>query len=187
MRVANLPRIVVLRLGHRIVRDKRLTTHVGLAARAFGADGMVVSGEEDQGVLRSLSSISEKWGGQFSVGFEPDWRGVVSAWRNDGGCVVHLTMYGLPLPSLLERLREEHTRRDMLVLVGGAKVESSVYTMADYNVSVTNQPHSEVSALAVFLDRLLGTTEMERGMENAKLRIVPQQRGKKIVRSRHNT
>ncbi|TLZ95287.1 MAG: tRNA (cytidine(56)-2'-O)-methyltransferase, partial [Methanobacteriota archaeon] len=29
--------ITVLRLGHRPARDKRVTTHVALTARAFGA------------------------------------------------------------------------------------------------------------------------------------------------------
>ncbi|MCG7848715.1 MAG: tRNA (cytidine(56)-2'-O)-methyltransferase, partial [ANME-2 cluster archaeon] len=31
--------IVVLRLGHRPERDQRVTTHVGLTARALGASG----------------------------------------------------------------------------------------------------------------------------------------------------
>ena len=39
--------ITVLRLGHRVSRDKRTTTHVALAARAFGADKMLVS-EKDE-------------------------------------------------------------------------------------------------------------------------------------------
>ena len=30
-------KISVLRLGHRLVRDDRVSTHVGLVARAFGA------------------------------------------------------------------------------------------------------------------------------------------------------
>ncbi len=31
-------RLSVLRLGHRRERDKRITSHLGLTARAFGAD-----------------------------------------------------------------------------------------------------------------------------------------------------
>ena len=34
--------IVVLRLGHRPERDARVTTHVGLTARALGASGMLL-------------------------------------------------------------------------------------------------------------------------------------------------
>jgi tRNA (cytidine56-2'-O)-methyltransferase len=33
-------RITVLRLSHRVGRDERVTTHVGLTARAFGASGI---------------------------------------------------------------------------------------------------------------------------------------------------
>ena len=36
--------IVVLRLGHRLKRDERLSTHVGLASRALGADKIIYSG-----------------------------------------------------------------------------------------------------------------------------------------------
>ena len=34
--------ITILRIGHRISRDKRITTHVALVARAFGADNILV-------------------------------------------------------------------------------------------------------------------------------------------------
>ena len=35
-------RVIILRLGHRPERDKRITTHVALTARAFGAEGMLL-------------------------------------------------------------------------------------------------------------------------------------------------
>ena len=34
--------IIVLRIGHRIGRDKRITTHVALVARAFGANKIII-------------------------------------------------------------------------------------------------------------------------------------------------
>ncbi|HJW97957.1 MAG TPA: tRNA (cytidine(56)-2'-O)-methyltransferase, partial [Candidatus Bathyarchaeia archaeon] len=40
-------KIVVLRWGHRPQRDARLTTHVALAARALGANGLVLSDIDD--------------------------------------------------------------------------------------------------------------------------------------------
>ncbi|MEM2376537.1 MAG: tRNA (cytidine(56)-2'-O)-methyltransferase, partial [Sulfolobales archaeon] len=36
-------KVFVLRLGHRPLRDKRVTTHVALTARAFGANGFVLA------------------------------------------------------------------------------------------------------------------------------------------------
>jgi tRNA (cytidine56-2'-O)-methyltransferase len=48
-------------------------------------------------------------------------------------------------------------------------------------VAIGNQPHSECASLAVFLDRFFEGKELTRSFENAKLKIVPQQRGKKII------
>ena len=39
--------IEVLRLSHRIRRDVRLSTHVALTARAFGASKIYYSGQHD--------------------------------------------------------------------------------------------------------------------------------------------
>jgi tRNA (cytidine56-2'-O)-methyltransferase len=36
--------ITVLRLDHRVGRDTRITTHVCLTSRAFGADKVILSG-----------------------------------------------------------------------------------------------------------------------------------------------
>ncbi|HDN90942.1 MAG TPA: tRNA (cytidine(56)-2'-O)-methyltransferase, partial [Candidatus Aenigmarchaeota archaeon] len=41
-------RIVVVRLSHRKKRDQRVSTHVALVARAFGAEGIFYSGEKDK-------------------------------------------------------------------------------------------------------------------------------------------
>ena len=38
----------VLRLGYRKGRDPRITTHLALVARAMGADGFLLSGDEDK-------------------------------------------------------------------------------------------------------------------------------------------
>ena len=43
----DLPKIVVLRWGHRPQRDVRLTTHVALTARALCASGFILSDVED--------------------------------------------------------------------------------------------------------------------------------------------
>jgi tRNA (cytidine56-2'-O)-methyltransferase len=54
--------IVILRIGHRIYRDKRITTHVGLTARAFGAEGMLLAGS-DTSVVNNIQRHSEQVGG----------------------------------------------------------------------------------------------------------------------------
>lgn len=169
--------IGVLRLGHRIARDKRITTHVFLAARALGADFGVLSGERDDSVLRSVEKISGKWGGAFAVRYEKNWRGVLEKWN---GSIAHLTMYGMPLDEKIGEMRNE---KNLMVVVGAEKVPGEVYALADYNVAVTNQPHSEVAALAVFLDRFFRGGELRKNFSNAKLCIMPQERGKLVRQS----
>ena len=46
--------VLVLRLGHRKERDKRVTTHVCLTARALGADGVILSGERDDKIIATV-------------------------------------------------------------------------------------------------------------------------------------
>jgi len=50
----------VLRLNHRPKRDKRVTTHLLLAARAFGAAGAIYSGEKDEKVEESLEKVMKR-------------------------------------------------------------------------------------------------------------------------------
>ena len=172
-----MTRVCVLRLGHRPFRDKRVTTHVGLAARAFGADGMYLAAD-DPGVAGSLRDVAARWGGSFFVEDGVSWKRCIRAWKEKGGTVVHLTMYGLPLREVMDGIRE---REDILVVVGAEKVPGEIYGLADYNVSVTTQPHSEVSGVAVFLDHFFGGAELDRTYPDAELRIEPSPHGKRTV------
>jgi tRNA (cytidine56-2'-O)-methyltransferase len=167
--------VTVLRLGHRPQRDKRLSTHVLLAARAFGADGAIYSGTEDPKLEETVAKVVEEWGGGFTVRHTYSWRGTVKAWQGE---VVHLTMYGLPVQEVIQEIRASPEPK--LVVVGGPKVPREIYDLAEWNVSVTNQPHSEVSALAVFLHMLFGGEELERSFEGARIRIKPRGRGKEV-------
>jgi tRNA (cytidine56-2'-O)-methyltransferase len=45
---------------------------------------------------------------------------------------------------------------------------------------VTNQPHSEVASLAVFLDRLFEGRELGREFTDAERVVVPQAEGKRV-------
>ncbi|CAB50481.1 tRNA (cytidine(56)-2'-O)-methyltransferase [Pyrococcus abyssi] len=172
--------IVVLRLGHRPERDKRVTTHVALTARAFGADGIIIVSEEvDLKVKESVEDVVERWGGPFFVKFEKSWRKVM---KEFDGVKVHLTMYGIHIDDIIDELREKlREGRDFMVIVGAEKVPREVYELADYNVAIGNQPHSEVAALAVFLDRLLEGKGLRKEFKGAKLKIIPQARGKMVV------
>ena len=176
-----MPRLAILRLGHRPERDKRVTTHCALVGRAFGADLMLFSGDADESLIERIEKVSENWGGKFHVSYEPAWEPCIRRWKREGGIVVHCTMYGERLQDVVKKLRSERRRKDMLLVVGGEKVPGKMYQLADYNVAVTNQPHSEIAALALVMDRLYGGAELSEEHPNAKLRVIPQKKGKKLV------
>ena len=180
--LSNSRRIYVLRLGHRPERDKRISTHVGLVARAFGAHGIVFSGFKDEKLLENLKRVSRAWGGEFVIEYRDDWNRYIREWKESGGIVVHLTMYGENIASsdVLERIKRRDG--DILVVVGGEKVPKEVYELADFNVAIGNQPHSEVAALAVFLDRFFEGKELTKEFEGALIKVIPQRKGKRVVR-----
>jgi tRNA (cytidine56-2'-O)-methyltransferase len=171
-RSKRVPEVSVLRVGHRPGRDPRLTTHLALAARALGARRMYLH-PPDPALVERIRAVGRRWGGSFEVVPCDDWKGVL---RSFDGPVVHLTMYGLPLARVLPRLvRAERT----LLVVGGAKVPGDLYRRATYNVAVGNQPHSEVAAVAIVLERLLGLPRTG-PLSGARQVIVPQARGKRV-------
>lgn len=171
-----MSKTVILRLGHRPVRDERVTTHVGLVARAFGADGIIFV---DQGVKKfreSLEKVKEEWGGSFFIRTEESWKKVMNDWQAEGGQIIHLTMYGLPINKKISKIKG----KDTLIVIGAEKVPKEVYNMADFNIAVGNQPHSEIAALAVFLDRFFDGEELEKEFCDAKKKIVPSEAGKEV-------
>lgn len=174
--------IIVFRLGHRLPRDERITTHVCLVARAFGASSIIYSGQKDHSLERSVGSIVENWGGDFSVEYEKGTVGRIRKMKKEGFAVVHATMYGEPLG---EKKNELAKLGKALVVVGGEKVPPEVYELADFNVAVGSQPHSEVAALAIILDRMNGGKELERSFDSrfgGKIRLEPSAKGKKIIK-----
>ncbi|MCI4344332.1 MAG: tRNA (cytidine(56)-2'-O)-methyltransferase [Thermoplasmata archaeon] len=171
-----VPSVELLRLGHRAGRDPRLTTHLALVARAFGARRMYLH-PPDPAIAERLAAVARRWGGTFEVVGVEDWRRTV---REFDGLVVHLTMYGLSLERVAPRLaRASH----LLVVVGGAKVPPALYGLAGVNVAVGHQPHSEVGAAAVFLDRVRGGVPASEFV-GAECTIVPRARGKSVRTAR---
>ncbi|MEM2105674.1 MAG: tRNA (cytidine(56)-2'-O)-methyltransferase [Candidatus Bathyarchaeia archaeon] len=181
-----MPKIFVLRWGHRPKRDARLTTHVALTARALGADGFILSDIEDQKIAETIKKVVKNWGGPFHFEMGTSWRRAVEEWRSKGGIVVHLTAYGenIQTSDVLQRIRS--SGKDILIIVGSQKVPSEFFSekVSDFNVAIGNQPHSECASLAIFLDRLFEGKALAKNFENAKVQIIPQKRGKKVVRGK---
>jgi tRNA (cytidine56-2'-O)-methyltransferase len=160
-----------------------LTTHVALTARALGASGIFLTDVEDEKIRKTVSEVVENWGGSFFFQMGAPWKQIVKNWRTNGGLVVHLTAYGenIQTNSTIEYIR--NTGKNVLAIVGSRKVPSQFFAqeVADFNIAIGNQPHSECSSLAVFLDRYFKGKELERKFEGAKLQIYPQKHGKKVV------
>lgn len=187
MKVTNTecqPKIFVLRWGHRPKRDSRLTTHVALTARALGASGFILSDVEDEKIKATIEKVVKNWGGPFHFEMGKPWRAAVKEWRAKGGIVVHLTAYGenIETTNVLQKIKA--LGKDILVIVGSQKVPSEFFSEAvsDFNVAIGNQPHSECASLAVFLDRFFEGKELAKKFDDARLVIVPQKRGKKVIR-----
>jgi len=173
------PEVAVLRFGHRPGRDDRMTTHVGLTARALGADRVILPDNAGQS-LETIRDITTRFGGPFDAELDDSQAATIRDWD---GRVVHLTMYGERVQDVEGEVRaaREETDEPLLIVVGGEKVPFEVYDEADWNVGVTNQPHSEVAGLAVFLDRLFEGDELEREWTDAEQVVVPEETGKTVV------
>lgn len=171
--------IVVLRIGHRYVRDYRTLTHLCLTSRALGAEAVLLE-EIDDGLLESVQEVNEAWGGSFRVLQVPSWRSAFAEAKREGRTIVHLTMYGLPLQEKVSELRRS---RKLLIAVGGPKVPGEAYKLADHNVAVTSQPHSEIAALAITLHELQAGEELKKEFGPSKMKIVPSERGKRVERA----
>ena len=177
------PSVVVLRWGHRF-RDQRVTAHVALVARAFGASGLILADVRDEEVEATVQKIVANWGGAFHFSMGTPWKDAVKEWRRKGGLIVHLTAYGENIQSSNVINRIKASDKDVLVIVGSQKVPREFFTpcISHFNVAVGNQPHSEVASLAVFLDRLFDGKELSKVFKNAKLRIIPSKHGKNVAK-----
>ena len=168
--------IEIVRIGQRLVRDDRVTTHVALVSRAFGAERIFMT-EVNPDIKDTLSKINETWGGSFEIEFVENWKHIIRE-KKKSSKIIHLTMYGEPINDIQDDLKAEN---DILVVVGAEKVPREIYDIADWNISVGSQPHSEISALAILLDRIQSGKQFGIEFPNAKRKIIPTKKGKDVV------
>ena len=169
-------KIEVLRIGQRVIRDDRVTTHVALVARSFGAQKIYMN-EVNPEIKQTISSINKTWGGDFKIEIILEWKKIIKEKKNAGVKIVHLTMYGQSINSVETKIRNEDK---ILIVVGAEKVPREIYELADYNVAVGNQPHSEISALGILLDRIHEGKQFELKFDNPERVIIPQEQGKDV-------
>jgi tRNA (cytidine56-2'-O)-methyltransferase len=160
-------KIGILRLDHREQRDQRITTHVGLTARGFGCSSFAYGGVKDENLEQSLTKVAQHWGGIFDVEYVTSISQYIKKWD---GITVHLTMYGEHHKDTIRSLKKLPDE-NILIIVGGAKVPPYVYKLADFNTAIGLQPHSEISAIAIFLTDFLGSETLYQEFPNAKNKL----------------
>jgi tRNA (cytidine56-2'-O)-methyltransferase len=123
-------------------------------------------------IKSTIDDVNNRWGhaSNFKIEIVKGWRNVILNWKKNGGIVIHLTMYGLNVD-------------DILIIVGAEKVPKEIYTLSDYNIAVGNQPHSEISSLAIVLDRIFEGKQLKLNFESAKLKIIPSHREKLVEKN----
>ncbi|MDE1724693.1 MAG: tRNA (cytidine(56)-2'-O)-methyltransferase [Thaumarchaeota archaeon] len=169
--------IEVLRIGTRLVRDDRVTTHVTLVSRAFGASKIYMYDANPE-IKETISKVNKMWGSDFEVEIIENWKDVIKLRKKEGYKIIHLTMYGENINDVQEQIRKEEK---LLVVVGAEKVPREAYDMADYNVAIGNQPHSEISALAILLDRVSQGYQLQKKYSGGEREIIPTKKGKKVI------
>lgn len=173
--------IDVLRLGHRKGRDPRITTHLALVSRAMGASNFILSGDEDEKLFSNIHSVNERFGQGLSCRYEKSpmklLRDISNSTEEDRPVIVHLTMYGEPFKEKIPHIPKDNS---VVIVVGGAKVPGEIFKISDYNIAVGNQPHSEVAALALFLDSWTAGEGFNREFSEPQLIISPSKSGKNV-------
>lgn len=174
------PEISVIRLSERAYRDLRITTHCCLVARAFGGKRIILDQEADPNIAKTVERINHEFGGTFNVEYEKNVYTRINKMKKEGNTIVHLTMYGeAPSEKLMSEIRKE---KKVTIVIGSEKVPGEVYQNADYNISITRQPHSEVASLSVFMHRLNEGREEKMVFPGARKIVIPEKRGKRVER-----
>jgi tRNA (cytidine56-2'-O)-methyltransferase len=155
---------------------------VALVGRAFKASGMLYTGDKDPILEDKIGDVNRRWGGDFKVCHIMDPIRWIKEKRKESFKVIHLTMYGLPLNKVINDIRKYHK---IILIVGSEKVDPIFFKISDYNIAVGNQPHSEVAAIAVFLDRYFEGGELDMEFTGGEYYIIPSERDK-IVRRKIN-
>lgn len=134
--------------------------------------------EKDSELERAVAGVVERFGGPFELKTGVGWRKAIESF---GGVKVHLTMYGEPIDKALPKIRKQAKGGPIMLIVGASKVPGEVYGHSDFNVAVASQPHSEVAALAVFLDRWGRGAWAGRKFKGGRVAISPSPRGKVVL------
>jgi tRNA (cytidine56-2'-O)-methyltransferase len=148
-----------------------------LTARALGASEIIFAAKRNARLVRYISTLERKWGGRFRVNFTNNYTEALRKSMNYKK--VYLTRYGMPLNKLTYVL---NTYKNIMLIVSPASSSPKLHGIADFNVSVTDQPHCSSAAIAIFLHDFYRGRELAIHFENAKYKVMPKEHGVSVER-----
>jgi tRNA (cytidine56-2'-O)-methyltransferase len=155
--------INVLAMGR---SDYPTSSKLCLTARAFGASEITFIGRRDQRLERYINSVNRKWGGKFKLSFAKSYKDVMD--QSQKSIKIYLTRYGKPLQDHSSTLR---TYKSIVLIITPKEKTENVFRDADFNISVSIQPHTGTSAMAIFLHEYYKGRELAMHFENAQYKI----------------
>ena len=144
-----------------------------LTARALGASEIIFTSSKKEKLVRYAGRLERDWGGVFGVTFNHDYRKVLADANKYKK--VYLTRYGVPLPKLIYSLK---TYKNIMLIVSSVQASSKpLHEIADFNISVTDQPHCGAAAIAIFLHEFYEGRELAVHFKNSKYKVIPAEHG----------
>ena len=87
-------------------------------------------------------------------------------------------MFGMPFGKKLGTIVK--SKKPLLIIVGAEKVPPWVFEQSDHNIAVGNQPHSEVSALAILLSKI-NPEGYNQTFEDGLLEVIPSSERRNMI------
>jgi tRNA (cytidine56-2'-O)-methyltransferase len=139
-----------------------------LTARALGASEITFISKKDARLLRHMGTLNKKWGGKFRVQFAKSYQEALKSATKYKK--VYLTRYGVPLQTKSYTLK---TYKNLVLIVTLKDEVDAIHKIADFNISVSSQPHCSAAAIAIFLHDFYNGRELAMHFENAEYKLVP--------------
>lgn len=146
-----------------------------LASRAFGANAVIFTTTDKKSMnkmKRLCQSVSKEWGGTFNIQFISNWKTFIPKKKNYKS--IYLTRYGI---GITEKEYELRTYKNILLILSVSENIKELYNIADFNISITHQPHTIISAIVAFLSVYYHGRELALHFENAEYKIIPEVHG----------
>ena len=100
-----------------------------------------MTGVSNGSINDTVSSVSKRWGGRFKVEIIQDWKSLAKLGKRK--VAKWLTLQCMA-SILMISLKGCAKKTSLLVIIGAEKVPQEAHDLADYNIAIGNQPHSEI-------------------------------------------